>query len=164
VTEVTDYIIICTDIHRESHVYRAAIELGFEAWLPTEPRFPRIPHSRGCREVWGPVLPAKFLAAVPDDKLPLLKVAAHPHVKSVMRGPSGYLRVPAGQVEKFKAEIERENRARVRLHGQARAEKKGRAGAVKKPRPSAKLKRTGRAAEALRAWLSASGAIKLRGD
>lgn len=143
--------IICTAKRKEFQVYAAILALGWEAWLPREPRFSRVGrHSQ--RQWWGPILPSRIFACVPANAHP--QVLAIDHCKGMARDIDGFISVPEKQIVKFREDIERENREFIRLHGVKR-QPSMRPGAIRKPRPSAKLKVRGEKANNLRKWEAA---------
>ena len=149
------WCVVTCDSRKEAKVYGALVEWGFDCWLPSEPRSSRIPHSKAVRQWWAPVLPGMFFAIIPQWAIAVL---------ASMRDRAGVLRdandaivtVPDAAINKFRREIEEQNRAELILRriGDARARGVAAKAVHRKPKKSRRLK----ASERLRGFVAAAGA------
>jgi hypothetical protein len=132
------WIIIRTDIKKEAKVYEAIIDMGFEAWLPIEPRFTRInPHVKIRRQWWGAILPCRFFAAIPPSIIGELRNIRY--YAGMDRDASGMpLCAPESVIQTFRSKIEEEN---AKLLRENRNHDEGKPGAIRKVKPSRRLKR-----------------------
>ena len=110
--------------HKELVVYKGLVNAGYDCWLPAEPRFHRIPHSKAVRQVWAPVLPGMFFAKIGWWARTL--VGSMTDSEGVLVDANGEtVRVEDRVVGEFRRHIEAQNRDLFLLgvHAQAKTNK-----------------------------------------
>lgn len=133
------WVIIRTEIRHEAKVYRAIVDMDYDAWLPQMPRITRAHRTvKHRREWWKATMPTVFFAKVnPFDLLRLQRIT---YFRGIERKHTGETIVLDEEVLfNFRKRIDAENREILRT---------GRAAEPKSPyvrpsKPSKRIKRLG---------------------
>lgn len=138
------WVIIRTELRHESRVYRAMFDLAADIWLPAQPRFARVHRkTKHRREWWKPAMPTIFFARIEASQFHV--IADLPFCRGVERHSSGKaITLDNAELNRFRAEVEAENRETLRIGRRIHEEAKPKAKAAKivARKPSRKIRRS----------------------
>lgn len=109
------WVIVRTELRHEAKVYRAMIDMGYDAWLPQMPRITRAHRTvKHRREWWKPSMPTVFFARLnPFDLMPFQFI---PYFRGIERKWSGEaIVIDEAVLFTFRKRIDAENREILRL-------------------------------------------------
>lgn len=135
------WVIVRAEFKHEARVYRAMIDLGYDAWLPQMPGTSRVHRkTKHRREWWKPTMPTLFFAKV--DPLDVMRLEFIPYFRGIERRWSGDVIVlDDAELQRFRRGIDAENREILRIGRRIAAEYEPRNAVPKAGKPSRRISR-----------------------
>ena len=135
------WVIVRAEFKHEVRVYRAMVDMGYDAWLPQMPGTSRVHRkTKHRREWWKPTMPTLFFAKV--NPLDVFHLELIPYFRGIERRWSGDVIVlDEDELLRFRRGIDAENREILRIGRGLAADHEARRTPPKVGKPSRRISR-----------------------